>query len=137
MRGVLGAIVVAIVLAVAGPAILGERFRPFVAVLDVGGEVFQIATARETTVLELARALLQVLEAGGVGSPRMVHAQPRLGDVHRNYSDTSKAREILGWESNVSLDEGLALTVAWFLGRVRPDGEGRSLRDTAAAPSGW
>jgi nucleoside-diphosphate-sugar epimerase len=32
--------------------------------------------------------------------------------------DISRAREILGWEPSVSLDEGLEKTVAWFRERV-------------------
>jgi UDP-glucose 4-epimerase len=43
-----------------------------------------------------------------------------VGDVRRNYSDTSKARHLLGWEARTTLREGLARTVAWFLDqRVR------------------
>jgi nucleoside-diphosphate-sugar epimerase len=34
-----------------------------------------------------------------------------VGDVRRNYSDTSKARSMLGWEAQVDLTEGLRRTV--------------------------
>ena len=37
---IIGAIVLAVVFAIAAPAMMGESCRPFVAVLDVGGEVF-------------------------------------------------------------------------------------------------
>jgi UDP-glucose 4-epimerase len=37
-----------------------------------------------------------------------------LGDVRRNYSDTSKARKTLGWRPAVDLTEGLRRTVEWF-----------------------
>jgi UDP-glucose 4-epimerase len=40
--------------------------------------------------------------------------QPRLGDVRRNFSDTTKAREVLGWESNIGLEEGISKVVEWF-----------------------
>jgi UDP-glucose 4-epimerase len=35
----------------------------------------------------------------------------------RNYSDTSKAARMLGWRSEVDLEEGLRRTVDWFMDR--------------------
>lgn len=81
----------------------------------VAGEIFQIATSAETTVNELAAALEPVLHRAGVEELEIRSAPPRKGDVRRNYSDTSKAREILGWEAAVSLTEGLQRTVDWFV----------------------
>ncbi|MBK5920503.1 epimerase [Rhodothalassium salexigens] len=81
---------------------------------DVGGEVFQIATAAETSVGEMVDKLLPVLEAHGVARPEVIHGAPRQGDVMRNYSDTSKARRMLGWQATHDLDAGLPKTVAWF-----------------------
>ncbi len=105
----------------------GRQTRDFVYVEDLvrairaaatapgaGGEVFQIATHRETTVLELVDALVPALEVAGVRGVEVQHAAPRVGDVRRNYSDTTKARERLGWQARTSLDEGLAQTVTWF-----------------------
>lgn len=82
----------------------------------VGGETFQIATAAETSVAEMVERLLPVLEHHGVARPRLINGEPRLGDVMRNYSDTSKAAAKLGWRARHTLDEGLAKTVAWFAG---------------------
>ena len=82
---------------------------------DVGGEVFQIATNRETTVKELVEQLLIVLREFGIQQVEIRHSDARAGDMPRNYSDTSKAREILGWVPNTSLKEGLKTTVKWFL----------------------
>jgi nucleoside-diphosphate-sugar epimerase len=36
----------------------------------------------------------------------------------RRYADTTKAREMTGFECKVSLDEGLRNTVEWFKGEV-------------------
>jgi UDP-glucose 4-epimerase len=83
----------------------------------VGGEIFQIATNAETTVIELAGKLEAVLKRHGVKAPDLRHGEPRVGDVRRNYSDTSKARRMLGWSARVGLDEGLDRTVKWFLSR--------------------
>lgn len=80
----------------------------------VGGQVFQIATGSETTVEELVAELLPILSANGIHDVQVKHVSPRLGDVKRNFSDTSKASRILGWQTNVGLKEGLTRTVRWF-----------------------
>ncbi len=80
----------------------------------VGGEVFQIATSSETSVQELIDKLLPVLADAGMRDVEVRQTAPRLGDVQRNYSDTSKADRLLGWRAEVALDEGLRRTVAWF-----------------------
>lgn len=81
----------------------------------VGGEVFQIATNAETSVREMVEELLPVLAAAGMKDVEVRHAAPRLGDVRRNYSDTSKAARMLGWRSEVDLREGLRRTMGWFM----------------------
>jgi UDP-glucose 4-epimerase len=81
----------------------------------VGGEVFQIATAKETTVGELVETLLPILNEAGIKNLKVHHTAPRLGDVKRNYSDTTKARQRLGWQVWTTLSTGLKQTVDWFL----------------------
>ncbi|RMH77615.1 MAG: hypothetical protein D6681_20785, partial [Calditrichaeota bacterium] len=77
----------------------------------VGGEIFQIATNRETTVQEMLDVLLQVMKEAGIPEPKVVHGEKRQGDVMRNYSDTSKAKEMLGWHVKTELRQGLHRTV--------------------------
>lgn len=81
----------------------------------IGGEVFQIATNAETTVGEMAGLLVKSLADHGIENVTIVHGQPRLGDVKRNYSDTSKARRMLGWTPQYDLSQGLARTLAYFM----------------------
>ncbi|MEM7399787.1 MAG: NAD-dependent epimerase/dehydratase family protein [Pseudomonadota bacterium] len=81
---------------------------------DVGGQIFQIATACETTVAELAELLISILREAGLPQTALQHAQPRIGDAQRSYADTSKARQMLGWEATTSLEQGLRYVVAWF-----------------------
>jgi UDP-glucose 4-epimerase len=83
----------------------------------VGGEVFQIATNAETSVQEMVEQLLPVLASAGIKDVEVRQAAPRLGDVTRNYSDTSKAARMLGWRAEVNLKEGLQRTVDWFMDR--------------------
>jgi UDP-glucose 4-epimerase len=81
----------------------------------VGGEVFQIASNAETTVRELAARLADVLKSHNIRPPTVRYTKPRTGDVTRNYSDTTKARQRLSWKPSMSLDDGLNRTVRWFL----------------------
>jgi UDP-glucose 4-epimerase len=85
----------------------------------VGGETFQIATNAETSVQEMVEELLSVLAAADLKDVEVRHAAPRLGDVRRNYSDTSKAARTLGWRAEVALEEGLRRTMDWFMDQGR------------------
>lgn len=83
---------------------------------EVGGEVFQIATHRETTLNELAQKLKETFHRLQPNIDFTVgHAAPRLGDVNRNFSDTRKAQKMLGWQCQWTLDNGLVETLQWFL----------------------
>jgi UDP-glucose 4-epimerase len=84
---------------------------------DVAGEVFQIATARETSVAELVATLVPALRSAGVPAVEVRHGPPLAGEMRRSFADTSKARDRLGWRAEVDLAEGLRRTVAWYTGR--------------------
>lgn len=81
----------------------------------VGGEIFQIATNSETTVNELLTCMNSVFQLRGLVLPKTIFMEPRMGDVKRNFSDTSKAKTILGWAARTELREGLDSTIASFL----------------------
>ncbi|MCC7428363.1 MAG: NAD-dependent epimerase/dehydratase family protein [Alphaproteobacteria bacterium] len=101
---------------------IGDLVRAVIAAgtaAPLGGEVFQIASARETTINELADTLAGAFEAAGRPRPAMRHGERRAGDVARNYSDTSKAAERLGWRAETPLPEGLCRTLDWFLADPR------------------
>lgn len=82
---------------------------------DVGGEVFQIATSRETTVEEIAAMIQTACREAGVAVPEVIKSPARHGDVLRNFSDTSKAARVLGWQAQHSLAEGIATTLNYFV----------------------
>ena len=82
---------------------------------NVGGETFQIASNEETTISEITDKIIKILNARGVSGIKVVNGENRLGDVKRNYSDTSKAKKILGWSPEISQDIGLVNTVEYFL----------------------
>lgn len=81
----------------------------------IGGEIFQIATNSETNVSELAQKLVFILSEWGIKEIRIDHITPRLGDVRRNFSNIMKAKYVLGWELETSIENGLKKTVEWFL----------------------
>jgi UDP-glucose 4-epimerase len=80
------------------------------------GQVFNIGSARETSVGELAE---MIVAAVGSRSPirrasyESVYG-PRFEDITRRVPDISQAREILGWEPEVPLEDGLKRTIAWW-----------------------
>jgi len=82
---------------------------------NIGGETFQIAANVETTVESVAKKLLLILADAGCKNVPIVHSIPRLGDVRRNYSDVSKARKLLSWQTSIDLSEGLKRTLEWFM----------------------
>ena len=78
---------------------------------DVSDEVFNVASGVETTLLELAEALMRVMGKNlqpEFGPERKVNAVPR------RLASTQKAKRLLGWEAQVSLDEGLERLVNWW-----------------------
>lgn len=85
-----------------------------ISVDGIGGEIFQIATNTETTVEELVKKLLPFLAEVGIKNVKVCSGISRIGEVRRNFSDTSKARKILGWQAEVKLSAGLKRTVEWF-----------------------
>ena len=81
----------------------------------IGGETFQIATNKETTVGEMAELLVSKLKAFGIDEVKLVNGEKRLGDVQRNFSDITKAKKYLGWQPNETLETGLEKTIKYFL----------------------
>jgi UDP-glucose 4-epimerase len=71
------------------------------------GEIFQIATFRETTVSEIAEKIKGIIERETGTAVKILHGQNRIGDVQRNYSDISKANNLLGFKPMYDLNAGL------------------------------
>ena len=87
---------------------------------DVTDEVFNIGSGTETSLTELAQALLRAMGSDlplEFGPPRGVNS------VTRRLADVSQAAERLGWKSEITLDEGLRRLVAWWRAERRADGE--------------
>ena len=51
-----------------------------------------------------------------IGRKAIIQYQPIVkADMLANLADISKARKLLNWEPEISLDEGLQRTVDWYL----------------------
>jgi UDP-glucuronate decarboxylase len=74
------------------------------------GEVVNVGSNQEFSILELAE---KVKEATKCKSDIEFHPLPK-DDPKRRRPDTSKIEGLVGWKPNVSFDEGLKRTVAWF-----------------------
>jgi UDP-glucose 4-epimerase len=78
------------------------------------GEIFQIATFKETTVGEIAEKIKYLIEDQTAPKVSVIHSEKRTGDVQRNYSDISKAIKILGFKPEYDLDRGLYETWQFY-----------------------
>jgi UDP-glucose 4-epimerase len=100
----------------------GDASRDFIFVEDMArglascalrgeaGEVYNLASGVETTILELA-AKINAL----TGNPIPYDLRPKRDwdTSGKRFGDPSKAREKLGFETKVGIDEGLKRTVEW------------------------
>ncbi len=77
----------------------------------VEGEVFNIGTGDELTILDIAARINR--ETGrGPESVRLVSDRP--GHIRRHAVDSAKIRACLGWAPRWTFDEGLPATVRWY-----------------------
>jgi UDP-glucose 4-epimerase len=80
------------------------------------GEIFNIGTDVETTILELAEQMIDI--AGSKSTIKFVTQAAVYGssyeDIPRRVPDTTRMEQGLGVECNTSLREGLARTIEWF-----------------------
>jgi UDP-glucose 4-epimerase len=78
---------------------------------DVSDEVFNVASGTETSLNELADALLRVM---GSNLRPEYGPERKVNPVSRRLADTTKAERMLGFKAEVGLEEGLRRLVAWW-----------------------
>jgi len=80
------------------------------------GQAFNIGTAVETSIAELARLMIEI--SGARSSIKFVTQESVYGssyeDIPRRVPDNTKMRQVLGVEAETPLREGLARTIDWF-----------------------
>ena len=78
---------------------------------EASDEVFNVASGSETSLNELAAALLRVM--GSDLKPEYGPAR-KVNPVSRRLADTSLAKQRIGFEATIDMEEGLRRLVAWW-----------------------
>jgi UDP-glucose 4-epimerase len=79
------------------------------------GQAFNIGNPRSAvTIYDLAQRIKRLTGCAG----EIVFQPLHYADVELRIPNVEKARELLGWEPEVELDEGLAKTIAWYRERT-------------------
>lgn len=76
-----------------------------------GANIYQIATSRETSILELVTHIKNALRDYRGIDLKVDFSHPITGDALQNFSDTSKAERELGWRASTELSFGLMKTL--------------------------
>lgn len=77
---------------------------------SVKGNIFNVATGKGITLLDLAEKMLS--KAGATS--KLLIQEKRTGEVMRFIADISKTRELLHYEPEVFIDDGIARTLEWY-----------------------
>ena len=110
----------------------GQQRRDFVHVHDVAqacrraleipeaaGEVFNIGSGRNYSILDIAEQMARVL--GKEEIEPEIAGKCRVGDIRNCFADISRAQKILGYKPRISFDEGLAELANWLEGKIAVD----------------
>jgi dTDP-L-rhamnose 4-epimerase len=110
----------------------GEQRRDFVSVYDVAralrlslespdaaGQAFNIGSGESVSVREIARRLASVLDAEDIEPD--ITGSYRVGDIRHCFADISRARQVLGYEPQMTLDAGLMELAGWLSGQSAAD----------------
>jgi UDP-glucose 4-epimerase len=74
------------------------------------GKVFNVCTGIETRLLDLLEVFFDLFP----NAPAPEFAAPRAGDIYRSVGSPQKARDVLGFDAQVSLEDGLREVVEWM-----------------------
>jgi UDP-glucose 4-epimerase len=100
----------------------GKQSRDFVYVKDVvranllaavseaAGEVCNICSGQETTLLDLLEEMSELSQV----QPKVHFEAPRSGDILRSVGSPEKSRRMIGFQAQTSLADGLAQTMQWM-----------------------
>ena len=82
------------------------------AIQDVGYEIINLGGGRNPVMLNTIIEKLETL----IGKKAVIDHKPfHIADLMETWADIEKAKNLLGWEPNVSLDEGLEKSVFWYM----------------------
>jgi dTDP-L-rhamnose 4-epimerase len=121
----------------------GQQKRDFVSVLDIArasrlaletpeavNEVFNIGSGNSYAISEIAEKLARILRKEHITAE--VTGKYRVGDIRHCFSDISKAKAILGYEPEVTLEDGLFELAEWLEGQTAEDKVNEASKELAA-----
>ncbi|HEV2062205.1 MAG TPA: NAD-dependent epimerase/dehydratase family protein [Solirubrobacteraceae bacterium] len=121
----------------------GVQRRDFVSVHDVAracalalerpeadGTVLNIGSGQSVTVQDVARRLAAVV--GREHIEPEVTGKYRVGDIRHCYADITRARETIGYQPEVSLEQGMQELAEWLEGQSADDRHDAAGRELAA-----
>ncbi|MFV0476213.1 MAG: SDR family oxidoreductase [Parahaliea sp.] len=84
---------------------------------EASGQVYNVAVGGRTTLTRLFETIRDKLQAQGVDihKPQADYGDFRDGDIRHSQADISKARELLAYAPAYDVEQGLELTVRWFV----------------------
>jgi len=104
----------------------GKRTRDFIYVTDTAkgiigvakhakpGDIVNIGSGKEVTVMDMLLRICEMMDYRG----KFDYQTQRLGDVSQLCCDSSKAKKMFGFKPEVSLEDGLRRTIAYY-GRIK------------------
>ncbi len=78
----------------------------------LAGTVVNLGNPEEVSILELAQKVIELSKS----SSKVEFLPPRDDDPPRRCPDISRAKKLLGWFPQISLEDGLKITFRWFVG---------------------
>ena len=80
----------------------------------IEGQTFNLGTGSEARIADLAQQIIQLTGRSIQIEVEAERLRPDKSEVQRLLSDNHRARERLGWEPAISLDQGLRETFRWI-----------------------
>jgi len=82
------------------------------------GQVTNVGTGRETSIVELVHTVLGLLRSSSRIETDEQRVRPDLSEVERLVCDNRKAKQLLDWTPKIGLDAGLQRTIDWMRAHV-------------------
>jgi dTDP-L-rhamnose 4-epimerase len=109
---------------------IAQACRLALEVPDAADRVFNIGSGQHYSIREIADQMAQVLNKPEI-EPEIV-GRCRVGDIRNCFADIGLARDILGYEPQVTLEEGLTELAEWLEGQTAVDNVADASRELAA-----
>jgi NAD dependent epimerase/dehydratase len=78
------------------------------------GTVTNLGNMKEITVADLVKLIVKLVGGSAEVEQQEERVRPKKSEVERLLADNRRAKEILGWEPQVSLEDGLRRTIEWL-----------------------